>query len=157
MSHRILVALLLVFSILSVQAHSDEPCEKWMKFLTGKWNWKSTDGNHGTVVFEPFGNARGQTVKEHCENLDTSTLMTQGWRPDKKTFGGTGYDSWGNYVETIFTKITESTMSGTRIRYSADKDVKEMWDATRKGDNEYELAITIDGKPITVVVTRQKP
>jgi hypothetical protein len=155
MSFRSIAAFLLVSSILSAQARAEEVHENWMKFLTGKWSWKSTDGNHGTVVFEPFSNVRAQTVKERCENLDTSTLMTQGWRPDTKTFGGTGFDSMGNYVETFFTKMTESKMTGHRIRRSADKEVKELWEATRKGDNEYEIVITIDGKPITVAVTRQ--
>ena len=64
-----------------------------MKYFTGTWTWKSSDGNHGTVVFERFSNAQGQVVKERCENLDKSTVMTQGWRPDTKAFGGAGYDS----------------------------------------------------------------
>ena len=81
--------------------------------------------------------------------------MTQGWRADTRAFGGAGYDSDGNYVETYFTQITETKMTGHRARRSAEKETKELWEVTRKSNDTYEIAITIDGKTTTAVITRQ--
>ena len=155
MLYRSLASLLVISTILSTQVRSEEAHEKWAKYLSGTWNWKSSDGNHGTVVFEPFSNTGAKTVKERCENLDASTLMTQGWRPDKKAFGGAGYDSDGNYVETYFTQLTDTTMTGQRLRRSASSETKEQWEVTRKTEDRYEITVTIEGNAATVVVTRK--
>jgi hypothetical protein len=108
-------------------------------------------------VFEPYSNARGQTVKERCDNLDKSALMTQGWRPDKNVLGGTGFDSDGNYVETYFTKVEGAQMSGHRIRWSSpEKQTREDWQMTRKHNNEYHIAVDINGEKTLITVSRQR-
>lgn len=155
MWYRTFAVLLVICSVQSVPARSEELHEKWMKYFTGKWNWKTNDGNHGMVVFEPFSNACGQVVKERSEKMDMSTVMTQGWRPDIKAFGGAGFDSEGNYVETYFTELTETGMKGQRIRRSADKESKELWEVTRKSQERYDITFTIDGEVTTAVITRQ--
>lgn len=155
MLYRTFAALLIVTSVFSVQARSEDLHETWLKYFTGKWTWKSSNGNHGTVVFERFSNSCGQVVKERCENLDKSAVMTHGWRSDIKAFGGTGYDSDGNYVETFFPEITETTLKGHRIRRSETEETKELWELTRKSKDIYELNVTIDGEKSKIVVTRQ--
>jgi hypothetical protein len=36
--------------------------------------------------------------------------MTQGWRADTKTFGGAGFDSDGNYLETYFSLVAIASL-----------------------------------------------
>jgi hypothetical protein len=156
MWYRSCAILIVMASVMSSQARSEELHDKWLKYYNGEWTWKATDGNNGTVKFQLIPGANCLIVTETIPATGWIAVGTTGWQSGKNALGGTGFDSDGSYLETVFTQITEDQATGHRVRTSKGKETKEAWKVTRRSNDEYEIVINMAGKDVTVVATRKK-